>query len=230
MKRISCVAILSLLANLTSPAVLSAADPQNATDAAAVSSQPAKPQPPAPATAPVIVSADSGDALVAFEWTAVPNASGYQIFRSTSGVWETRPFAVVTETKYRHDGLTNGATYTYRVAAFNTSGAGPFSTTVSAIPFAASAIAAAIDRSRRKPKHSEAGRARFPLQARRELRRRLGNSLASALRRSAPASRQPHHPRLRNEAAPAPEAVNWRRGASRRTKLLRRHQPQPPSP
>ena len=38
----------------------------------------ANPQPPAPTTAPVIVSADPGDAQVAFAWTAVPNASGYQ--------------------------------------------------------------------------------------------------------------------------------------------------------
>jgi uncharacterized protein (DUF1800 family) len=138
----SCVGLLAL-AIMVSPAVLVAADPQSAAAGAAESSTADRQQPPAPASAPAIVAADSGDGQVAFTWTAVPNATSYQIFRTTTGVWDKTPFAQVTETRYSNSELTNGATYSYRVAAVNASGTGPYSTVVAAIPFAASAFVGA---------------------------------------------------------------------------------------
>ena len=98
----------------------------------------ATPQSPPPTSAPFVTVA-AGNAEVVIEWTAVPHASAYRLFRATSGTWETTPLAEVTGTRYKNDGLTNGATYAYGVVAINGGGAGPFSNVIAAMPVAASA-------------------------------------------------------------------------------------------
>jgi len=86
--------------------------------------------------APVGVSASAGDAHVTVDWTEVPGAIGYHVYRSTSAVWDSAPIARVNGRIYRDGGLPNGATYAYRVSAFNLAGDGPQSAIVTGTPLA----------------------------------------------------------------------------------------------
>jgi uncharacterized protein (DUF1800 family)/fibronectin type 3 domain-containing protein len=96
----------------------------------------AKPLPPPPASAPGDLTATPGNARVVLAWTAVADATGYKIFRTTTDVWDTRPTSGTQATTYRDSRLANGAAYSYRVAAYNMGGLGPFSTVVTATPLA----------------------------------------------------------------------------------------------
>lgn len=76
-------------------------------------------------------------------WTPVSGATGYRLLRAVSGVWEAAPFVKVNTTSYANANLTNGLTYTYRVAAVSAGGTGPYSNEASATPLAAPAGLAA---------------------------------------------------------------------------------------
>ena len=88
--------------------------------------------------APGGVQAVAGDAEVALSWNAVSNATRYTVY------WDTTPavstvdssFGAGSNTQFNFFSLTNGQTYYFRVSASNTTGEGPLSTEVSAIPAA----------------------------------------------------------------------------------------------
>jgi uncharacterized protein (DUF1800 family)/fibronectin type 3 domain-containing protein len=92
------------------------------------------PLPPPPTDAPANLVAAPGNARVTLTWGPVANALGYYIFRLTNGTFTK--IATTAATTYRNTGLTNGTTYSYRVAAYNDGGRGPFSSIVTATPIA----------------------------------------------------------------------------------------------
>ncbi len=95
----------------------------------------AVPLPPPPAVAPML-TASPGNARVTLTWTAVPEATSYKIYRSTTGVFEGPAIASTTSTTYKNYGLENGTTYFYTVAGKNLGGEGPRAETASATPVA----------------------------------------------------------------------------------------------
>lgn len=101
------------------------------------SATPKAPASPAPAAAPENVSAAAGNGEVQLSWNAVAGATDYRVFRTTNGTFGTTPIATVVTPGYLNTGLVNGTTYSYRVAAHNAGGDGPFSAVVSATPGAA---------------------------------------------------------------------------------------------
>ena len=107
--------------------------------AAATPTAPTSPPPAAPA-APGNLSAIAGNGQIQLSWNAVTGATDYRIFRTTNGTFGTTPIATVTTTTYLNTGLTNGTTYSYRVAAHNAGGDGPFSAVVSTAPGAAPGV------------------------------------------------------------------------------------------
>jgi fibronectin type 3 domain-containing protein len=70
----------------------------------------------------------SGQTQVNLSWDSVPNAQGYWIYRTTSGI-EYVP-AVVQSTNYVDGALSPGTTYTYAVAAVVNTVLGPKSVSV----------------------------------------------------------------------------------------------------
>jgi glucuronoarabinoxylan endo-1,4-beta-xylanase len=88
-----------------------------------------------PAT-PTGVTATPGNAQAALSWTAVSNATSYNVYRSTtSGGEGSTPYATgVTSTGYIDTTVTNGTTYYYEVTAVNTGGESGRSQEVSATP------------------------------------------------------------------------------------------------
>jgi N-acetylneuraminic acid mutarotase len=73
-------------------------------------------------TAPTL-TATAGDSQVNLSWTAVDNASSYNVYRSTtSGGPYTKIATGVTGTTYNDTDVTNGTTYYYVVTAVNSSG------------------------------------------------------------------------------------------------------------
>ncbi len=97
----------------------------------------AKPVPPPPASAPANFVAKAGNARVTLTWEAVADATAYRIFRSSDAAPEWKLVAKVTTLTFKNTGLTNGVTYSYRVAANNMGGDGPSTDTVTATPVAA---------------------------------------------------------------------------------------------
>lgn len=96
----------------------------------------AVPLPPPPAIAPV-VNAVPGNAKVTLTWNALPDATSYKIYRSTTaGVFDGPAIASTTSLKFTNTGLINGVTYFYTVAGKNMGGEGPRATMVSATPVA----------------------------------------------------------------------------------------------
>ena len=83
----------------------------------------------------------AGNASVALSWAAPAGAQPgwtYTVLRTDPGA--TTPTAVargLTTTTWTDRGVTNGRTYTYRVAAATTAGTGPTSAPVTATPAAA---------------------------------------------------------------------------------------------
>ena len=96
----------------------------------------AVPLPPPPAAAPV-VTAVAGNAKVTLTWNALPDATSYKIYRSTSGVFDGPPIASTTATTFKNYSLTNGTTYLYTVAGKNMGGEGPRATAMPVTPLAA---------------------------------------------------------------------------------------------
>ena len=96
------------------------------------------PPPPTPPSAPTL-SASASAGQVDLTWTQPTDdggspVSGYQIFRGTSAGSATLHATVGNVLTYTDTGLTNGATYWYRVAAVNVAGAGELSNAVAATP------------------------------------------------------------------------------------------------
>lgn len=80
-------------------------------------------------SAPVI-----GNTQVSLQWSPVSGASGYVIFRSDAGAaWPDAPHAAVTGTLFTDAQVSNGARYSYRVAAVNGSGSGAWSASAVAV-------------------------------------------------------------------------------------------------
>lgn len=89
-----------------------------------------------PGAAPAGLTVSTHDGRIVLRWQAVSGASGYLVFRAEGGTWGATPLAVTSSTSYTNTGLTNGATYTYKVAACNRDGTGPQSGEISAMPLA----------------------------------------------------------------------------------------------
>jgi fibronectin type 3 domain-containing protein len=93
------------------------------------------PVPPPPKSVPV-VSAVAGNGKVTVTWSEVPGASGYRVYRSTTGAFIGLPIGTTTETTFKNGALANDTTYFYTVAAHNIGGEGPRAAAVSAVPVA----------------------------------------------------------------------------------------------
>ena len=88
---------------------------------------------PAPLPAPANVTAQAQDSgSIRVSWNAVTGATGYRIFRAADAAGPFTEVAVSSGTDYTDSGLTPGTTYYYQVAAFDASGDGTRSGTVSA--------------------------------------------------------------------------------------------------
>ena len=90
---------------------------------------------PPPATAPEMVVATPGNAKVVLTWAAVPDATGYRIYRTSTGVFGA-PVASTTSTSHTSWSLVNGTSYSFMVAGYTNGGNGPASSVVSATPMA----------------------------------------------------------------------------------------------
>jgi fibronectin type 3 domain-containing protein len=96
------------------------------------------------ASAPLALTASSGNTTAALSWS-VPASNGgspitgYNLYRGTAaGAESATPVATnVTLTSFSDTGLTNGVTYYYKVAAVNAVGTSPQSNEASATPQAA---------------------------------------------------------------------------------------------
>ncbi len=98
---------------------------------------------PAPTVAPASLTAAPGNARVRLTWPAVGGAAGYKVFRAVNGAWEPAPIASTAQLTFTNWNLTNGITYSYRVAAYTKGGIGPQSAVASALPLAPPAGVAA---------------------------------------------------------------------------------------
>lgn len=67
----------------------------------------------ASSTAPTGLTATGGNRSITLSWNKVANASEYRVQRYTGGVWKTVGFT--SSTIFAENGLTNGASYQYRV-------------------------------------------------------------------------------------------------------------------
>jgi len=95
----------------------------------------AKPLPPLP-DAPTNVTAAAGDGKIELTWTPVSGATEYHVFGGTAAdvVTTGEPIGKPTGTLFNSIGLTNGATYFFKIVAVNAAGPGPTSAEVSATP------------------------------------------------------------------------------------------------
>src|SRR5579862_5921511 len=96
----------------------------------------ARPLPPPPASAPGAFVVTSGNARADLTWDPVDNATGYRIFRTANGVFDGTTYTTISSTTYTNWSLTNGTTYSYKVAAYNLGGTGPQSVVAAAMPIA----------------------------------------------------------------------------------------------
>lgn len=99
-------------------------------------SAPVPATPLAPPPAPENVSAVPGDGIITVTWAAVPDVTGYNVYRgtSTNGEATARVASGLTSPTFANGGLQNGITYYYRVTALNGGGESPQSAAVSASP------------------------------------------------------------------------------------------------
>jgi hypothetical protein len=89
-----------------------------------------------PAAAPAAVSAVPGNGRVRLSWTPVPGATGYKVFRGANGAWDPAAVTNTRGTTHISQGLVNGTTYSFTVAAYTRGGDGPLSLAVVATPLA----------------------------------------------------------------------------------------------
>jgi predicted phage tail protein len=85
-------------------------------------------------SAPVIIVGEVSETSIALTWSDLANETGYRLEArvGTSGDWAEIANADANTTSYQHTGLTPGTTMFYRLQAFNSVGASPFSVEVSA--------------------------------------------------------------------------------------------------
>ena len=121
--------------------------------AAASSRNDVVPTPPPPDSAPASVSATPGNAKVKITWTPVAGADGYRIYRGVNGVWISTPVGRTVGTSHTSNGLANGTTYSFTVAAYTKGGNGPLSLAVSAMPMAPPQDVTAVAGNRRVTLH-----------------------------------------------------------------------------
>jgi uncharacterized protein (DUF1800 family)/fibronectin type 3 domain-containing protein len=76
-------------------------------------------------------------------WSPVSGVTWYRVFGAANGVWSSTPVATVRETGFLTSGLANGTLYTFKVAALNEAGLGPFSNDVRGTPLARPTILSA---------------------------------------------------------------------------------------
>ena len=91
--------------------------------------------------APTSLTADGGNGSATLTWSAPTNTGGsaitdYSIQYSSNGgtTWSTFSDSINSVTSSVITGLTNGTTYTFRVAAINSVGTGSYSSTTTATP------------------------------------------------------------------------------------------------
>lgn len=91
--------------------------------------------------APTGVGATAGDAQVTISWSAVTDATSYNLYWSTTpGVTKATGTKISGATSpYIHSGLSNGTIYYYVVTAVNSAGESAESSIVSASPLASPA-------------------------------------------------------------------------------------------
>ncbi|WP_181469964.1 pectinesterase family protein [Paenibacillus sp. MDMC362] len=101
-------------------------------------SDPVEVRPVAPLESPAGVKASAGDASAVISWNASPEASSYQIKRSTV---HGGPYTVIADqvkdVRYEDSGLENGRAYYYVVSAHNRAASSANSEAVRVIPFPA---------------------------------------------------------------------------------------------
>ena len=83
---------------------------------------------------PANLTATAGDTTATLQWIAADGASSYNVYRGTATGQETLLHAGVTTTSFSDSGLTNGATYYYRVTSVNAIGEGTASSEVTVSP------------------------------------------------------------------------------------------------
>lgn len=84
-----------------------------------------------------ITATPASTTSVALTWTAVSNATGYQLQRATNAIFTTGlNTSSPSGTSVNATGLTTGTTYYFRIAAVGSSGQGNWSNTASAVPAA----------------------------------------------------------------------------------------------
>ncbi|MCI5751363.1 MAG: fibronectin type III domain-containing protein [Oscillospiraceae bacterium] len=90
--------------------------------------------------APVDVTAVAGDGKVTLSWTAVTGATGYVVYAYNAAKNSFSAVGVVSKPGFVHEGLENGLTYSYMIAAYRTVGLSnqysQYSLAVSATPTA----------------------------------------------------------------------------------------------
>ncbi|MDR2446279.1 MAG: fibronectin type III domain-containing protein [Treponema sp.] len=115
------------------------ADGKRASGASAPASATTKPG--APSLVSAVAQSSTG---ITVSWSAVTGASSYAVYRAASGGGQYARIATVsTGTSYADTGLEPDATYYYKVAAFNASGAGEQSAVASATTKKAPPVASA---------------------------------------------------------------------------------------
>lgn len=97
--------------------------------------KPAAPPTPAPTVPPANLTGALVDGKAQLAWSAVPGATGYKIFRSTSDGFTLPSMIGSTAALHFTDtGMAAGTAYFYKVAAYNAGGIGPMSNIVSVAP------------------------------------------------------------------------------------------------
>jgi hypothetical protein len=96
-------------------------------------SQGTPPQPPCSVPAPTLASATPGHTQVSLEWSAVADATGYNVYYDQAGKAQLVADAGSTTT-YLDTGLTDGVEYCYKVTAYNATCESGYSNILCATP------------------------------------------------------------------------------------------------
>jgi hypothetical protein len=86
-----------------------------------------------PAAPTGLVTTGATTASISLSWNAVPGASGYRVYRSTSATGNYTLAGTTSATKYTDTGLEPNKTYYYIINAYNSAGESPDSDTVFAV-------------------------------------------------------------------------------------------------
>jgi fibronectin type 3 domain-containing protein len=93
---------------------------------------------PIPATPTGVNAVSAGSTSIYLTWTAVPGATGYNVYRSTSETGTYTAVAWPTSNTYTNTGLTTGTMYYYQIKAYTMVGttkiSGAYSVVVSTMP------------------------------------------------------------------------------------------------